>query len=269
MKIAYILFAFIAMCCSVSCIERADIDLPNQESLLVVYATLCPQDSFIRVQITQSEPLEFANSEDLPVLDLFNTEVLLTGPNGSKSLPLNPEQALFVQPADSFPIVAGASYSISVVSPGFPKASGQTVIPQSVNNPEVRIDSDYSTSSTSHYYVLNTEWNDLAGNPNFYLVWIKSGMYGYNDYWYVTDQELTGERFDLDFTLEGPMTYADDLHFEAEIMHCTEAFYHYHRTSRATTDFSNPFAEPAIIYSNITNGIGCFAGYNSVVTTTP
>jgi Domain of unknown function (DUF4249) len=250
------------------CVERADIELPNQESLLVVYGALCPQDEYVRIQITQSEPLEYADSDELPELDLDETVVTLIGPNGSRVLPYDQVRELYIISADSMPIVAGSTYSLIVDSPGFPQARSTTTIPWPVEDPTAALISNYSTASTSRFYILNAEWGDANGQGDQYLIWAKSNIYGYNKYWYISDSDLDGSRFDLDLTLEGPVDYTDDIGFDVEIMHCSEAFYEYHRTARATSDFGNPFAEPSIVYSNIEGGIGSFAGYNSVIVST-
>ena len=49
-----------------------------------------------------------------------------------------------------------------------------------------------------------------------------------------------------------------------ELSAVTEAFYRYHRTLQFQNEASeNPFAEPVSIMSNMDNGMGIFAGYNT------
>ena len=45
------------------------------------------------------------------------------------------------------------------------------------------------------------------------------------------------------------------------ILNADEAYYKYHRSIENSNN-DNPFAEPSLIYSNITGGLGCFASYN-------
>ncbi len=51
-----------------------------------------------------------------------------------------------------------------------------------------------------------------------------------------------------------------------ELSTVTEAFYRYHRTLQLQSESTeNPFAEPVRIFSNMDNGLGIFAGYNTAV----
>ncbi len=51
-----------------------------------------------------------------------------------------------------------------------------------------------------------------------------------------------------------------------ELSTVTEAFYRYHRTLQLQSESTeNPFAEPVSIFSNMDNGLGVFAGYNTAV----
>lgn len=47
-----------------------------------------------------------------------------------------------------------------------------------------------------------------------------------------------------------------------EVDHTDEAYYKYHRSIQLRNS-ENPFSEPALIYSNISGGLGCFAAYNT------
>ena len=47
-----------------------------------------------------------------------------------------------------------------------------------------------------------------------------------------------------------------------QVDHTDEDYFKYHR-SLQLRNTDNPFSEPALIYSNITGGLGCYAAYNS------
>jgi hypothetical protein len=77
------------------------------------------------------------------------------------------------------------------------------------------------------------------------------------------------------FALPTPFVYAlpdgevRTLHPRSKIISLTfqvdntdEGYFRYHR-SLQLRNTDNPFSEPALIYSNITDGLGCFAAYNS------
>jgi hypothetical protein len=48
-----------------------------------------------------------------------------------------------------------------------------------------------------------------------------------------------------------------------ELLNTDQAYYDYHRSLVLNRNTDNPFAEPALVFSNITGGLGCFAAYNS------
>jgi len=51
-----------------------------------------------------------------------------------------------------------------------------------------------------------------------------------------------------------------------EVSNSDENYYKYHR-SLETSGNDNPFTEPSLVYTNINNGLGCFAAYNTAVLT--
>jgi hypothetical protein len=99
---------------------------------------------------------------------------------------------------------------------------------------------------------------------------------GRNDY--QSDVNLDGTVFSSPigrFRLPAPMSYQDEegslqmVYPKAKIVSLTlevdnteENYFKYHR-SLQLRNTDNPFSEPALIFSNITNGLGCFAAYNS------
>jgi hypothetical protein len=51
------------------------------------------------------------------------------------------------------------------------------------------------------------------------------------------------------------------IHFE--ILNVDEHYYQYHRSLNAASNNDNPFTEPALIYTNIEGGLGCFGAFNT------
>lgn len=48
-----------------------------------------------------------------------------------------------------------------------------------------------------------------------------------------------------------------------EVYNVDKHYYKYHRSQTVSDDTDNPFSEPAIIYTNIKGGLGCFGAYNA------
>ena len=71
---------------------------------------------------------------------------------------------------------------------------------------------------------------------------------------------------ELYYTSSGPV-YAKQkikiLSINMEVLNTDQAYYDYHRSLESSRNTDNPFAEPALVFTNITGGLGCFAAYNS------
>jgi hypothetical protein len=53
------------------------------------------------------------------------------------------------------------------------------------------------------------------------------------------------------------------VYLQASLLHTDRHYYQYHLSVRgASRSQDNPFAEPTLIYSNVTGGLGIFAAYN-------
>jgi hypothetical protein len=103
---------------------------------------------------------------------------------------------------------------------------------------------------------------------------------GRNDY--QSDINLDGTVFSSPigrFTLPSAMTYqlpggetytvypkSKIISLTLEVDNTEESYFKYHR-SLQLRNTENPFSEPALIYTNITGGLGCFASYNAAIVT--
>lgn len=70
----------------------------------------------------------------------------------------------------------------------------------------------------------------------------------------------------LSYTSSGPVFAKQKikiLSVNMEVLNTDQAYYDYHRSLSLNRNANNPFAEPALVFSNVTGGLGCFAAYNS------
>lgn len=154
---------------------------------------------------------------------------------------------------------------------------------------------------TLNGYEVEFSWRDIAQQKNFYKIWgevqfsievpvIKNNAISYqalkftnNAYWsnqqlYLTDENQDGAIISTEkseilnyFTpkviLNGK-TYkarpsASGSKLTLQLANLSKEFYDYQLSLFKFQDAeSNPFAEPAPVFSNVKNGLGCFAGYN-------
>ncbi|GAB3930728.1 DUF4249 domain-containing protein [Larkinella terrae] len=64
-------------------------------------------------------------------------------------------------------------------------------------------------------------------------------------------------------TYSGDYPYAKPLTIRISVLQTDENYFNYHRArQQQRQSANNPFAEPVLMPTNITGGLGCFAGYN-------
>jgi hypothetical protein len=184
------------------------------------------------------------------------------------------------------------SYQLKIVVPGFDTVYAETFIPQAVKIDSVQIngkrvaDTVYLAQNTD--YSVNTFFKDKAGQKDYYNYWsntffksydpaieskYRSGYYESSTlaiykFAFFSDNLFNGKSYALntnfnsyigDISGEGyPIIFKlYSLSYDAYAFYKT--FYLYQKT------LENPLSEPVIIYSNIKNGTGIFAGMSSDV----
>ena len=120
------------------------------------------------------------------------------------------------------------------------------------------------------YSVLPDIFNSIVDNTS-------GGVREYNDYIRIDDASINGTAFALEFTGSDPLyDYQELLELDSnqsltlQVVSASQAYDRYLKSSiiyyynNEFFDEPNPFAEPVKIYSNVQNGTGIFAAYNSV-----
>jgi hypothetical protein len=196
-----------------------------------------------------------------------------------------------------FPVVAGRTYTLTVSAPGYPPASARCTIPAAVPTTELRIDSTERQQGfgSGRRYTARLGWRDPAGVANYYRV-VGSQTF---DVRYtigqgatrrdtvvkqeatsfprdgasrlLTDQNRDGQALQSpvfeSFTnfYFGPDASGSPINLVVRMMlsNCEPAMYRFlEGVERQRNQGDNPFAEPVLIPSNISGGLGCFGGYN-------
>jgi hypothetical protein len=262
-----ILSAFILLA---SCQREADIELPKTEPKLSVSCFISDDIDTIRVSVFWSRPV-FSSENNLPERPIDIDVLIKSGPV-EKNLIWDENLLQYVLPVSEFPLVAGGQYELILTAPNGTRIRGNTTIP--IHLPEVestqllRDSSITSWGETQYKFTFKTFLRDPSSSFNRY----RFVYYEFFSFEGLLEQELyRGQSFLDDESLINGRLYEETVvdYFGYNInpadmvmyvINASEEYDRFHRSLENQSD-GNPFAEPALIYSNFENGLGVFAGY--------
>lgn len=264
---------------------------------LVVSGFISPQDTTLAVKVTRSNTV-VGDSISLLQTGSNVTDAIVTLSDGSKSVVLPYNNVLASDTVRSrpyysinaklLPIVAGRTYSLTVVTANGQRATSTCTIPAAVPLTAIKLD---STSQTKPRYYITVKWQDPAGKANYYQVagifrYMASNCKACQYEMYNTlsfDDDSRGLYSDVDYeggeipTNKAYLTPSATVNFYnqyktasviIDLMSIDQNFYRFQDAAmRQRRSRNNPFAEPVLIPSNIDGGLGCFAGYNNATMT--
>jgi hypothetical protein len=277
-SLLYLTAAGIIFWCS--CEEIVDnVDLPEAKPKLVVYSYIQPGSDTVTAQVSLSKPITEPWSYEQPFLD--DAEVSIKIDQGQEiALHFDPNRNQYNSPVGASYFEAGKKYTINVKSSDGKEVAAECVIPaQNTSLRIVKIDSVDIEERTRYRFRL--EFDDPPGAPDHYRIIPKAIMksewegvvytYEYDANFsygeeYIAVKERDGETFILECDIE---VWTDNTWEGGErlagvkiyLLSTDEHYYHYHYSLKNYVP-DNPFSEPTIIYTNMNNGLGVFAGYN-------
>jgi hypothetical protein len=259
-----------------SCEEEATIKLPETPPKLSVSCFISDSVDLIRANITWSRPV-FSASDigNEPPSDLH---VTISGNGIVDTLIFDPDNLWYALPTSEFPLLAGIEYTLYAEAPTGEKVSAKTKIP--LLDPSISTTSVSSRESFDEYgnkiidFTFRVVLNELSSDNEFYrLVFYSTALnseipdeFNYYDARgevYADDNNVVSGKI---FTEQNIKWYGvDSAQYTAfaHIIHASEEYYRFHK-ALANYNPSNPFVEPTIVYSNVENGLGVFAGYRQV-----
>ena len=254
-----------------SCRKKdATVKLPKVPEQLVIISFISPQDSLIKVSLGLTQPL-YNNANSNKFSPVTDAEVIISSALGSASLIYNPGTKNYLTDSAHLKIRTGVKYTITVSTPDGKSASATTQIPSENTSLKFEIDPDASN--------LKATWLDPASEINYYRLLVERSGYfifsGYNnstgsfkdtirtryvDTEWIMDEGHNGETivhqrpFGLDSTSGESVNLM--------LFNVSKEYFDYAQKLPTATVNENPFAEPVIMYTNVTGGYGVFAGYN-------
>lgn len=263
----------------IACEQDANVDIPETEPKLVVSCFITPQDSFIRAKITRSNPV-FNSSTTLNPGPVTNATVTLYGNNTSIVLTYNSVTEYYEADQSLFPIIGGNEYKIIVTHISGNVAEATTLVPlvSPANFQCTSVDSVYQsdptfeTGETRFTYSLS----DPAGVNNYYRFVVYNLTYNtfsgdtvaQRTLWDLfSDENADGTNITQHSTgyYSNYSAGSDSLvGYEVWLVSGSEEYQRFHLSINNYNGGGDPFSEPTLIYSNVTGGLGIFAGANSV-----
>ena len=300
-KAGFLSFIVIMLLVLVSCedffiSEVTNVEIPGSESRLVVYSYISPQDTVIRVHVHRSTPY-YSTSETEPVLG--QAIVSLARKGGEISvLEYSEKYRCFVIRSGEFKIEPGFIYQLSVELANGDKVRAECYVPEmdyekieaealitkvdEWGNEFTTIDWKITTSKNTegNYYSsgaylssYRSSINDGQAESFVYHqdLWLEKGSQ------YILDESGKTHSFKAGYwgtDYYYPPGYYDDTEEMRDqqiidsifvyVLQTDENYYLFHRSHENYYYYGDdfPFAESVILFSNIEDGLGVFAGYN-------
>lgn len=272
-----------------SCEQIIPIDLPEQAPVLVVNATFTP-DSVWQARVTSSQSIQV---QDEPKA-VTNAMVLILEDGAVIDTLAHVADDLYTSASGLKPL-AGRTYTLRATAPGFAETTGSDIAPVAVVPTNIAWrDSVIVSQFGEAYGEFSFSIDDPAGADNYYVLTVlqidtfielpDTYIYVYPVYVQVQDPVLeydvnSGGILFQDETFDGTrrVIRVQINQYEREyglmffaLSTVSESYYKYVQTlsSYSETAF-NPFAEPVRVHSNMTAGMGVFAGFSNAFDVIP
>lgn len=262
----------------ISCKKEAQVKIPETEPKPVLVCFISPEDSLIRVKLTNSVPLYTSNSKQYPY-NITNAVITISDGSSSKIIPLFQDTVGYQLHTKYFPIKAGGTYQLEVKIPDGRSLLAKTTVPAD-NFPSFNFSLEKNLIDSSEFgvnyeFVYSLSWNDIPSVANYYRgiiynLYSDSTLMGdtiaqvFNEL-YENDLGKDGASIKINgqgnyFYIPGSTTPINSSSYIAYLMLCNKEYFDYHKDLYTNNDV-NPFAESKINFSNIEGGIGCFSAY--------
>lgn len=267
------------------CETIVDAKLPEHQPVLVANSFFQP-DSTWRAHISSSTPI--LSDADFPAVENATVEIL-EGPQVISRLTHIGNGNYRAATGTPIP---GRAYQLRVSAPDYETISASDIIPQPIAINSVAI-LDSSVEADPNLMEISIDFSDPPNEKNYYhlsfLIETNSGE-RYATYFFTNDPLLAETNSDIDISSEpdfsGIQAVFDDALIAGErytlninvynfipapelkqvsmtLSAVSKSFFDYFKTSELQEQTEdNPFAEPTLVYNNIKNGLGIFAGYH-------
>jgi hypothetical protein len=266
-----------------SCEKEANIPVPEVKQKIVVSCFLAPELNAITVDVSLSDPI-FSQESTTEVYDRAHITIAHNGQ--STVIPFSYSTSSYYIAQSELPIIAGDTYTINVHVDGFDDATASTTVPQAPPTfTTARVSGFTETQNNGQDHVialLELRWNDPVSVNNYYRVysnWVDTiqtpppnPTYENAEFLsdqFVDDKDKDGQEISL--AIQADVYNYNNMgidFFDIYLVNATREYYLFEKSVN-NQGGGDPFSEPTMVFSNITNGYGIFAAYNSQVVRIP
>lgn len=267
-----ILFLFLLTLSLFSCVQDAEIKLPETDPKLVVSCFISPDVDSVMAYIDWSRPV--FSSEDVERPN-DNLEVSITDGNSEAFFQYDFNIGQYVLSLAEYPLALGVEYTLRVKAPTGEEVVAQTTIPT-----ELPLIESATLDSSSYINTFGEEINEftykttLTDNSDDFQYY--RFIYYNEDFWFPGESYsyIEGQNYRDDESLvDGKIYVEENITYygyngavsskRLAVLNCSESYYRYHKTIQNQSN-GNPFAEPTLVYSNVEGGLGAFGAYRMV-----
>jgi hypothetical protein len=284
------------------CYSTVEVKLPNEDPFLTVNSINFQSDSTWLIEISKSQPILNSDAHLL----VSNAQVSIKDEDGIE-LTLEPviiKNRTFY--TSNVKPVVNKLYEITVMASGLPTAKASSKIPIPVPISKFEIDSTYlkeviEIRKQNPNYTIDfnksvpckVTFIDPPGEKNFYDLQLhfeyttsakdESGQLiftkrvedipvvdenGASVNMLTTDTEFNRASYSMDFNIPLAVFLSEVDRIYISLLTLNSAYFNYlHTYDLQNTAIVDPFAQPVIVFSNIKNGAGIFAGFSTSILT--
>lgn len=272
MRIIFILSCVVLF---LSCTKEAKVKLPETKPLPVIYSYICPDDSLIRLKLMLSSPLFSSNEIDI-LAAVPDGDVRISSAQGTAQLIFNQSTRYYELKTNSYPIVPGQIYKMTVTTINGDVATAETEVPINtvpINTVTVEtIPENYQTSD-----LIKVSFTDEPGSVNYYrIAALHAFAYAFQADTMADDTRIKELYSDINHdgenvSLAGRFYQRNDSteyysaeYYDVFLYNCSESYYKFYNSLKndpgSGISFPPP-GEPTLVYTNVKGGFGCFGAY--------
>lgn len=258
-----------------SCTKEAMVKLPETKPLPVMYSYICPTDSIIRLKLMSSSPLFSSDQIDI-LAAVSDGDVKISSAQGTAQLIFNQNTGYYELKTNSYPIVPGQVYKMTVTTINGSLATAETQVPFTA----VPINTITVETITENYQTgerIKAFFTDEANSVNYYRL-AASHRFVYNSQTdtIINDTQIDELYSDLNHNGESSSlaskfyqkndstAYYSTEYYDVFLYNCSQSYYNFYESLKNYSGVGISFpppAEPTLMYTNVNGGFGCFGAY--------